>query len=314
MMTDPYKLRVMVHVFADENGNDRAATDSMIRVQLGNMQEFYSPHNICFELVGIQQINNSDLNFHDVSEEEDDLQPFLVPNALDWFIHETLLDSLDPLNGNAYNIPNTYFSVVGSAVMSTTNRSTTAHEMGHCLGLLHTFSGGDEHVARTGGCSNCYTAGDGLCDTEADPHSENYDTGNVIDSLCQYFGTVTDACDDLYQMDPHNVMAYGRRSCRDILTNGQGAVMRNTIELESSIFSCLTPQDVTFSPATNTSLTEGWHVFSAFQTIIIQGVLYALSLDASGYFGAPSTTVLPNVHFAPATGSVVISPQNSFCD
>lgn len=75
--------------------------------------------------------------------------------------------------------------------MSTTNLSTTAHEMGHCLGLYHTFQGGDENVARSGNCANCTTTGDGLCDTEADPHSDSYDTGNVIDTItCNYFGLV----------------------------------------------------------------------------------------------------------------------------
>ena len=312
-MTGPYKLKILVHVFADNNGNNRAATDSMIIVQLENMREFYSPHDICFQLTGIQQINNTDLNNHDV-DEENELLPFLVPDVIDIFIHSTLNDGNETLNGSAYHIPNTYFSVVGTAIMSTNNRSTTAHEMGHCLGLLHTFAGGDENVDRSGGCANCTLAGDGLCDTEADPHSDDYNTENVIDTLCNYFGMATDACNAEYNMDPHNVMAYGRRPCRDVLTNGQGAVMRMTIGLESSLTDCLTPQNVLFSPVTNTVLTQGYYAYTAFQTITVQGVLYELSGNAGGYFGSPSTTVLPNVHFAPNTGTVVISAHNELCD
>lgn len=81
-MTDPVHLSIIVHVFANDNGNNRAATDSMIMVQLENMQGFYAPFAICFTLLGIEQINNTDLLIHDV-DEESELLPFLVPNTID---------------------------------------------------------------------------------------------------------------------------------------------------------------------------------------------------------------------------------------
>ena len=313
-MTDPVHLGIVVHVFANDNGNNRAATDSLIMVQLENMKGFYAPFAICFTLLGIEQINNTDLLIHDV-DEESELIPFLVPNTIDLFIHGALMDGNDNLNGSAYGIPNTYFSVVGSAMMSSTNLSTTAHEMGHCLGLYHTFQGGDENAARTGNCANCTVAGDGLCDTEADPHSDTYDTGNFIDTvLCNYFGTVTDNCNALYVMDPHNIMAYGWRPCRDIFTAGQGALMLFNITYEPSLNACITPQYVNFSPVTNETITSGLEVHVANQSITIEAIHYEINGQARGYFGAPSITVMPNVRFAPGTGSVAINAQYLICD
>ncbi len=313
-MTDPVHLNIFVHVIASDNGLNRAATDSMILVQLENMQEFYSPFDICFTLLGIEQINNTDLLTHDV-DEVSELFPFLVPDAIDIFIHATLMDGNENLNGSAYMIPNTYLSLRASAVMSSTNQSTTAHEMGHCLGLYHTFQGGDENVARSGNCANCAESGDGLCDTEADPHSDTYDTGNFIDTtLCTYFGTVTDNCNALYVMDPHNIMTYGWRPCRDIFTPGQGAVMLFTIAHEPTLTNCITPQNVYFSPVTNMTISSGQEVYAAYQSIIIQGIHYEINGQARGYFGATSITIMPSARFAPGSGSVSLNAQHLQCN
>ena len=53
---------------------------------------------------------------------------------------------------------------------------TMAHEMGHLFGLKHTFENQDELVDG----SNCAFAGDGICDTPADPYVEGTDPANYI--------------------------------------------------------------------------------------------------------------------------------------
>jgi len=78
--------------------------------------------------------------------------------------------------------------------------STIVHEAGHYFGLLHTFETGDELADE----SNCTTAGDLICDTNADPDS----TGDFVDSNCRYFGTFVDANGDYYFPPISNIMSY----------------------------------------------------------------------------------------------------------
>ncbi|MDP6908825.1 MAG: M43 family zinc metalloprotease, partial [Flavobacteriales bacterium] len=84
---------------------------------------------------------------------------------------------------------------------SLTNRSVT-HEVGHYLGLDHTFEGYS--------CSetNCNTQGDQICDT---PPTEDGSTCNVP------------ACPNTLV---ENYMDYTSETCQDMFTNGQSTVMR----------------------------------------------------------------------------------------
>lgn len=317
-ISDPVMLRMFVHVFADNNGTNRAAEDTMILSRLESMQEYYAPRDICFQLIGIRQINNTDLNNHNTSTEESELFPFLVPDAINMFLHTTLINNEGGLNGSAYDIPNSYFSIVGSVIQTGTNLSTTAHEMGHCLGLYHTFETGfgAENVLRAGPCADCSTQGDLLCDTEADPHSDTYDTGNVIDANCNYFGSVTDGCDDIYVMDPHNVMAYGRWECRDYLTPGQGSRMQAIIAITPELQDCIvTANQITLPADLNVTISSGWALHNAIETITAQGNTLTVNGTANAHFTAGKVIVKPKVHFDPGAGGVVqIVAGNMLCD
>lgn len=68
--------------------------------------------------------------------------------------------------------------------ISRTNKYTVVHELGHALGLLHTFQGftnvKHEYVRQDGincGC-NCLVEGDLVCDTRNDPYFLNDHTWN----------------------------------------------------------------------------------------------------------------------------------------
>lgn len=101
-----------------------------------------------------------------------------------------------------------YFAVGDSEAYGETYSGQTAtHEIGHYLGLMHTFGWG------TGDCptGNCYEDGDWICDTESHP-SPNWEC------------TETTSCDS---RDPiHNYMNYTGDSCMTRFTMEQANRMR----------------------------------------------------------------------------------------
>jgi hypothetical protein len=95
---------------------------------------------------------------------------------------------------------------------------TLTHELGHYFELDHTFGdyeigtgpdangkGTDELVTRNLEEGNCESAGDGLCDTPADP---NYYHG------CGLNGNLTDRKGKLYVPDAGNYMSYSPYTCQ----------------------------------------------------------------------------------------------------
>jgi hypothetical protein len=306
-LTSPYLIKLFVYVFANDNGTGRAAPDTAILRQLENMRQFYAPHDICFVLGGIEQINSSDLNDHKADVEEADLTPFLVPDAITIFIHSILFNDDGGLNGIAYGIPNSYMSVSGNAISSASNRSTTAHEMGHCFGLYHTFATGfgTENIPRTGLCVNCNTAGDLICDTQADPHSDNYDTDNVITTNCIFTGTLTQSCAGntyTYNMNPHNVMAYGRRACRDLFTSGQGNRARAIIVTTNFLTDAIAPDNNNIS--TSQTINSGLRVFTARNFITVNAANFTTGSSSQvNISSAAGVDLKPGVTLAPTAGN-----------
>ena len=91
--------------------------------------------------------------------------------------------------------------------------STFPHELGHYLDLYHTHDTLFGTECPNGG--NCATAGDKVCDTDADPDVSR--PGWL--SGCSYAGDTT-LCGDTPTPDPTNLMSYGK-ACRTHFTGGQ---------------------------------------------------------------------------------------------
>ncbi|WP_160328144.1 GEVED domain-containing protein [Solirubrum puertoriconensis] len=96
------------------------------------------------------------------------------------------------------------------------------HELGHVLGLPHTFFNSNhpdiaqrELVARI----NCRTTGDMVCDTPADP----YERSGATQHECSYTGTITDVNGAVFAPAMRNSMAYW--GCGNAFTPGQLARM-----------------------------------------------------------------------------------------
>jgi hypothetical protein len=312
----PYCVRVYFTVFANNDGSNRAATDADVKRQFQNMVNQYAAHNICFLLVNIKQVNNTDLNSHNTDTEEAELNPYKISECLNIFVHDVLTSNSGSLNGSAYAIPNTYLSIVSTAVASTTNLSTMGHEAGHCLGLYHTFETafGSENVTRNpaNSCYDCDVDGDLLCDTPADPNG-------TVDAACNFTSGGSTSCDGLsYNPMTNNVMAYGNRACRNTFTNSQGVRMRSFI-IGNAAINNLIADDIVNRPSTaNSSITytlgEGQE--SARDLLTISNPTnssYTVSGSAVRHFVSKKVVLKPGTTFSPASGRVRVTVSD-YCN
>lgn len=314
--TYPLLMKVYVFVFANNDGSELAAADTTVMRQLINMRNFFASRNICFTLVGYEIIYDSDMNNHYVSE-EDKLIPFLASGCMNIFVHRYLQDYPDVLNGMAYNIPNYYLSIASIAIRSSTNISTLSHEMGHDFGLYHTFQAREdddntivrENVARSGSCKNCVTEGDLLCDTEAD---RDIDENLISSTNCTYGGTLKDACNTTLLMTPTNIMTYGRRSCRSVFTNEQGARCQNFILTTPFLSDAIAPDNIFLTGTI--SVSSGRRIYVARNSIGIASSSVSITGTATANFVSRSVTLPPGVHFAPSAIGYTAVRANRLCD
>jgi Pregnancy-associated plasma protein-A len=219
----PYVLRIFVHILRNDDGSNAATTSTQLNNDLVLMGSFFRPHNICFAFVGFDYFDNTTLNTAMNFSNSTHVSTLLGFNrhtdAIDIYVHNGSTAS----GGYTYDIPYTAFSVVQSANFN------FYHEMGHALGLYHTFE-----TFRGTSCpdnSNCSTSGDFICDTPADfSGSENSNSG------CNYIGTQSIVCNGAtrtYSPPMTNIMSYWY-FCYSQFTPNQATRMRSFVSLATN--------------------------------------------------------------------------------
>ncbi len=144
-------------------------------------------------------------------------------------------------------VQHNYFGNIGSAAASTGR--TTTHEVGHWLGLYHTFQDGC-------GDDPC-TSGDFVCDTP--PQSlPNYE--------CKDLNTCNNDSPDLNDQK-ENYMNYTPGSCQNMFTAGQAARIHGTLDsLRANIWSTenllATGCDPLYSPPSNCPVVADFTVLN----------------------------------------------------
>ncbi len=100
-----------------------------------------------------------------------------------------------------------------------------AHEMGHYLGLYHTFEGGCTN-------NNCLTDGDRVCDTPPDGTTSPSINCNTTTNSCNT-DTLSNYSNGFFPRDTtdliRNFMDYGNTACSNMFTQGQAERMQNAI-------------------------------------------------------------------------------------
>ncbi|WP_445735664.1 zinc-dependent metalloprotease [Mariniflexile sp.] len=154
-------INVFFHIVRNTDGTNAFPipnTNEIVR----ELNEFYSPHNILINNAGTSFIDNTSNLYVDVNEGIAIANARNQSQAINYYI----VDDME-FNGFALDVPSIALFIRDNRVLT----STSAHELGHCLGLEHTHKGlayGESGCAEAIDGSNCSSCGDFVCDTPAD--------------------------------------------------------------------------------------------------------------------------------------------------
>ena len=224
-----YDIPVVFHIFYANNGNGNIADDRVTeQIQILN-DDFASLTNskIQFHLAtedpngnpttGIQRFRNNRWyndsgNYAPQVSWDTNRYLNIYSNTAGGNLGYAYVPNGGGVVGSTFDGVRLFWQSIGYTSYAPYNLGRTGtHEVGHYLGLLHTFDGGC-------GTSNCNTSGDLICDTNPES-SPNY-------SSCFPSQRVT--CGN---QDPvRNYMDYSEDACMDNFSFGQALRMRCTLD------------------------------------------------------------------------------------
>ncbi|MEM6724187.1 MAG: M43 family zinc metalloprotease [Bacteroidota bacterium] len=220
---------VQAHIIRRSSGSGGMSIQEL-NGALELLNSYFINANIRFVLLPeINYINSDTYYDFDTKNENALAAKYDVRKVINLYLFNSMVDRGYPLCGYAHYPNRLSHKLNKDRILMrnecANNTSSLIHEFGHFFGLFHTHGSAaagtaPELVTRAFGQRNCETAGDGLCDTPADPNLLNH-----VDRDCEYVGSLTDDNGDAYQPEPRNIMAYSHQHCRDILTKGQYARM-----------------------------------------------------------------------------------------
>lgn len=291
-------VRVYFHIVKNDDGTNAAASLTQIQQEFQQLQTDFAPNNICFAFMGVDSINNTFLN--NVMNSDDPahyniMGAFNVPNCINIYY----VFNLPNYGGNAFQIPNN-FCVVDRSNINLWR--TVSHEVGHCMGLIHTFETavGLENING----DNCASAGDRVCDTPADPYSY---VGQPCfsNNNCMYTGSCADGNGATNFLPPYNnIMSYwGGQSCNiTSFTNGQNNRVNIFLTSAPILLTTLSTYDLTYGPVT---LNSGSSMQSAVNSLNSNGaVQFGGSVRAT--LQARAVRLNNGFRAAPSSGKVII--------
>ncbi len=239
-----------------------------------------------------------------------------------WIVNK--IDGADGTSGQfvagfAYfpGAPSTLDGTVMLATQMQTGRKTLPHEIGHALGLYHTFQGSANNtICPTN--TNCNTQGDMVCDTDPVSRNSNPTTG-VLNFSCRT-GANSCATPNNYTINTEsNFMAY--TNCYTLFTNGQKARLQAALTLPSrtsltdpgnlALVPCGT--DINFSLANHsqtesaTGSTDGCRTYTDYNYQMVIGSGPSAAATATLTY---SGTALKGLDYEVTTNGNFTSPSN----
>jgi PKD repeat protein len=242
-------VRMVVHLLCNDNGTNAISTDAYALSQVAHLNQDYAAVGVFFEAT-INHVNST--AWRTLSESEIDamkLSSAIKPDSQlnVWVTNVDFGYSFGtfPWDGDALTARGGI--VLGHFHWQGGLNSTFAHEVGHCIGLYHTFNGVDEVTA----CGSCYESprvadadlrGDRCKDTPPGPTTYSCaNTGGSDQCTGQAWG---------YTM-PENFMSYAPDGCYSLFTPQQRGRVRCWINdrLQPWTVGVSFSVDTTFAPA-----------------------------------------------------------------
>ncbi|MFH2055077.1 MAG: M43 family zinc metalloprotease [bacterium] len=227
-----YFIRLVVHVFAYDDGSGPCASESDVLAMVDRMNDDFRPAGIQFEIQNIEEVWVTDyLNLYFDNSSADSTMKLLYStspsNTMNMYI-VNIVSSEGDILGYSY-LPHQFAlnyrsgCVIDETVVSYAD-ATASHESGHFFGLHHTFRGVDEVTA----CSGCYeepqggqtnndAVGDYCSDTPPTPTNFTCDPPGGTDACSGFPWGLTQV---------ENYMGYSADYCQEFFTQQQYARMR----------------------------------------------------------------------------------------
>jgi hypothetical protein len=217
-------VRMIIHLLAQDDGSNVFSTPQNVAAQVAQLNADYAPVGIQF-VYQLHQINSSAWR----SLAESEINAMKTATAIQPDKYLNVWVTIVEFSYSFSTFPWTYEALqpTGGIVMGHFHwvdvpNKTFAHEVGHALGLYHTFHGVDEVSA----CSSCYESpqsnssliGDLCADTPPTPTNQ----GNCANP----YGS--DPCSGLSWGNtmPENFMSYANQTCLTTFTPEQRGRIR----------------------------------------------------------------------------------------
>ncbi len=306
-------MRVYFHIVTDDDGTNAAATVAQISNEFNTLASNYSPDNLCFLNAGFNHINSTFLNnnFNADTDPASDFDSYQIPNCINIFYMKTINGSNASCGGSCGyggialgGIPGTYCLISSGNIAQ---GQTISHEVGHCMGLLHTFEPVNGYEDIDG--SNSTTAADLIGDTPADPfaYKAKNNTCFTSSNQCTYNGTCTDPKGQTNYSPPYtNLMAYWwANSCYFALqiTSNQFTRVNSFLTTNAALQQC----EATLATAniSNVNVSSGYY-FAAAVTTLNSGDNVNISGNTISTLGAGNVVINPGFDAAPSGNGLVL--------
>jgi hypothetical protein len=191
-----------------KSSNDNPAVDTVaFKSALAAVNTIFAPIKVSFSLCEVRYIDNYNYDTINDQTRKEALIKYQVANRINIFLVSSLAGTEcgnADLGGILRSKQVGIFLLRGSCL----NATTLAHELGHYFSLGHTFGNTGSRTTETANGSNCEVAGDGICDTPADPYVIG-DNSLYINSDCVFINSsLKDSNGDYYDPDVSNIMSY----------------------------------------------------------------------------------------------------------